>query len=123
MFKIREMDKQVFVNEEKRTCVVKVDYEIFLERYPYEAMVGNYEYVTVVGKAKCLPEDQFDKVKGLRIAESKAMLKAINVAEKRMNEYILELKQYTSGLIAAYDKLSTMKAVEEESIIRNGSKN
>lgn len=123
MFKIKEMDKQVFINEEKRTCVVKVDYEIFLERYPCEVMVGNYEYVTVVGKAKCLPEDQFDKVKGLRIAENKAMLKAINVAEKRMTEYILELKQYTTNLIAAYDKLSSMKAVEEESIIRNGSKN
>lgn len=56
----------------------------------------NYDF-KVKGIAKCSPGDTYDEQKGLRIAESKAKLKALKKAEKIMEAYrvnvILEMSK------------------------------
>lgn len=73
-----------------------------------------------MGKAKCAAEDEFDETIGVRIADNKAMLKALNFVEKKMIEYATDVEAYAKELIEDCDKVVNMRDAEYQSIIRNG---
>lgn len=53
---------------------------------------------TVTAVTKCHKDDIFNEIKGKRIAESKAKVKAFNVASKVYNAYVKDLEGYAKIL-------------------------
>ena len=86
---------EYFVNEEKRTVVAKItDY-----------VVGD-EYVTVTGKSKCHPDDEWDVKKGTKLARIRA-IKKFNASKMRMlNDMIKWHTKSLDSLNREYQKLS-----------------
>lgn len=95
---------KVYINEEKGTVVYKLDlyrddrvlYEINTKVfYPYRDNAWHLKvnaldciYNEFVGKAKCSPEDTFDKEKGIKIARAKAVIKATDKALKELKDLL-----------------------------------
>lgn len=61
----------------------------------------------VKAKAKCSPEDTFNKETGIRIAESRAHMKALDKASKYVEGVLSKLSLITSDLKQDYNKFSS----------------
>lgn len=89
LFKIEREDYYVSEDKKTVTCVLTIEKENHYSKVPdsigicgeqigldniFYAQIGVNRY-RVVGKAKCAPEDEFDKKKGLIVARCRAYVK------------------------------------------------
>ena len=74
------------VNEDKKTvtCIIKT-YPLY--EVPFDNLLQYGDDITVVGIAKCSPNDEFNETTGRRIAESRAKA-----------ELFRKLRDFTQGL-------------------------
>ena len=82
------------VNKEKKTvtCILDCDVDLYSRKFPSlmtdckiwkkKCPKFNYGNFKVIGVAYCAKEDIFDKIKGRRIAESKAKKEGFKIAEE-----------------------------------------
>lgn len=66
-------------------------------------MIDDYGCFTVKAKSRCHPSDTFDIVKGRRIAESKAKIKAFHIAARAWSLYA----RYYMDILDNMDTLAT----------------
>lgn len=114
LFKIEEED--YYVNEDKKTvtCVLTIKKENSYLKLPDSigvrseqmglnsilyAQIDNIIHYRVVGKAKCAPEDEFDKKKGLIVARCRAYIKFNKLVRNYVNVVTKQLAKdaYTLG--------------------------
>lgn len=86
---------EYFVNEEKRTVVAKIT----------DVVIGD-AYVTVTGKSKCHPEDEWDVKKGTKLARIRAIKKFNSSKMRVLNNMIKWHAESLNSLSSKYQKLS-----------------
>ena len=104
--KVVYKSEKFFVNDEKKTVVCVIDFEInlleieavqrMLNDHQFSNFIANISYDSecdfgickfkVSGKAKATDEDKFDEEFGRRLAKTRAQEKAFSIANKVYNE-------------------------------------
>lgn len=97
-----DCDMQLF----KHPSYIYINRSLWFEKFPNVDFNGKF---TVVAKAKCDTIDDFDEVKGKRIAESKAKAKMFKLASKvylechsALMEYVTPILQSSEACFDAY---------------------
>lgn len=103
-----------FINEKKRVIVCKVEPYVLDERFPmfmlskkgldykqsmaksFFEMCGETD-TSFIGKAVCMPEDEFNVEFGKRLAYDKAMFKLLDAKKKFFMESIKDLESYIAA--------------------------
>lgn len=113
LFKIEREDYYVSEDKKTVTCVLTIEKENHYSKVPdsigiygdqmgldniFYAQIGVNSY-RVVGKAKCAPEDEFDKKKGLIVARCRAYIKFNKLVKNYVNAVAKQLAKdaYTLG--------------------------